>query len=226
MDNTNSNFSNPSLGNSENSNKNNLQVINLISDKSTFLEKHQRQPSQSHPPDSPQLSHQNPFSPRNNKMNRTIKVRDELSELDEGCFIFYRFLLILYLVFEVLYLIYVTKWLVYKHTAMLVVDIVSLLFPVYLIVIEYQAIKQRSIEKARIAVIGFSAYVVIYGLTYFLLACFFVQDPLSLLVEITLRMLTFFVLVVFGALQVYYVLERAKKNPSIIGNIYHKMNAV
>jgi len=106
---------------------------------------------------------------------------------------------------------------------MLVVDIVSLLFPVYFIVIEFQALKQRSLEKARIAVIGFSAYVVVYGLAYFLLACYFVQDPLTLLVEITLRMLTFFVLVVFGALQVHYVLDRAKKNP---GNSYLKMSIV
>ena len=225
MDNNNisSNFTNPSLRTSQSSNKNPLQIINLKSDSSTVLQNIQRQPSQSHPPDSPQLSAQNSQSPRNQKQTRAIKVRDELSELDEGCFIFYRFLLILYLVCEVLYLVYITKWVVFQHTTMLVVDIISLLFPVYFIVIEYQAIKQRSLEKARIAVIGFSAYVVVYGLTYFLLACVFVQDPLTLLVEITLRMLTFFVLVVFGALQVYYVIENAKKNPN---GSYQKMSIV
>ena len=106
---------------------------------------------------------------------------------------------------------------------MLIADIVSLLFPVYFIVIEFQALKQRSLQKARVAVIGFSAYIVVYGLTYFILACSFVQDPLTLFVNITLRMLTFFVLVVFGALQVHYVLDREKKNP---GNSYLKMSIV
>lgn len=220
--NTSSNFTNPSLRTSQSSNtKPNLQIINISSDKSTFLQQN-RQPTQSNPPDSPQLSKQSSLSPPNPKVP-LIKVRDELSELDEGCFVFYRFLLILYLVCEVIYLVYVIKYLDYNHTVMLIADIVSLLFPVYFIVIEFQALKQRSLQKARVAVIGFSAYIVVYGLTYFILACSFVQDPLTLFVNITLRMLTFFVLVVFGALQVHYVLDREKKNP---GNSYLKMSIV
>jgi len=138
------------------------------------------------------------------------KITDKL---DQGCYHVYKVFLLVYLVLSAVSIVVLLTNSGFTHNVtILTVNILSILFPIAFIILQYQAITQRNIKKSKIAIGGFIVYMIAYFIASITVGLAF-HTPKNILIGVTVtRMLLFYLLIIFGALKVYDVLKSSLKN--------------
>ena len=144
--------------------------------------------------------------PRNN---------NSLDEIDQGCFDCYKIALYVYIAFGIVNIGNMIRLLVKNSTlaGYYISAMIMQAFLLFYIAIQLQALKQKDLGKAKLALIGFVIYTIVSPT---LSICFsigllgYVDNAVAAEVAISLLSFIFFVLV--GSIKVYIVL---KENPSL-----------
>jgi len=139
--------------------------------------------------------------------------QSNLSDLDNGCYVCYKVLLWIYMILLVLQIINIIT--VFSagdygyYYFLFIMDLVMVILPIIFIVIQLQAISERSLSKAKTALIGFIIYLIVdptyvFGVTYAYLG----YIPDELLVQDIIGYVIFIFAVLIGSIQVYQFLKK------------------
>jgi len=136
---------------------------------------------------------------------------NNLAELDQGCFQCYKIVLYIYLVFGILG-IASNFSVMAEYSNLVLVCIIAIILEVFLlafIIVQLQAIQNRDIKKAKLALTGFVCYMFTmpifnFGISYVILGYLDSQVTTNAIVAIV----TFVICVLIGSIQVYQLLKR------------------
>lgn len=134
-------------------------------------------------------------------------------EIDQGCFKWYRIILYIYLVLGVLNIPY-TIYLLIHYSSLGGYYIFAIFFQSFLlfyVAIQLQAIQQRDLGKAALALIGFVIYLVmcpLFSFGFSLVTLGYV-DP-DVVSNFAVSLVSFIVFVLIGSIKVYQSLKKSQ----------------
>jgi len=177
-----------------------------------------------YPQPGPQYTYYSTYDPNNNfqypqqPQNPVYLSRENnLNKLDHGCFQCYK--VVLYIILAIAIIAIANIVVVSLQYRVNVGDFTSALllnlFLAVFIVFQLQAIHQRDLSKAKIALTGFVAYLILFPVY---VVGFSLYDigyiPTDLAIQSAFSILGFAICILFGSIQVYQLLKRNQRNPS------------